>query len=269
MSNVYGVFSKPELSHLLPGELAAAVEAHRLTRVGTSWFVTPTADPAVVRAVARGARVGCLSGCRLLGVWTPPGCGQHLILPHRANRPADRSAIYHRARGAWPSTAVYPLEDCLLQVLTFHDAETGLMVLESAVNQRLIPPSLAPCLLGQAPKRRQARLNLFDPRSESGTETRVRLFLQGRRVHVRPQVHIAGVGRVDLLVGESLIAECDSHAYHSDYREDRRRDLAARALGYQVLRLSFDQVRYHWAETQRLLVSIIRTRKHSRPPRPL
>lgn len=269
MLNRHGVFSKSELSHLTPAELAEEVASQRLRRVGKSWYVAPTAVPEVVSAVAMGARVGCVSGCRLWGVWTPPACGQHVILPHRANRPTGSSVTFHRAEGSLPPFALFPLPDCLAQVLRFHNAETALMVLESAANQRLIPLSLATTLLEGAPVRRSTTLNLFDPRAESGTETRVRLFLQRRRVRVRPQVFVPGVGRVDLLVGESLIIECDSHAYHSDYREDRRRDLAARALGFQVLRLAFDQVMHDWIETQSLLIALIGTRRHLRAPSPL
>ena len=36
------------------------------------------------------------------------------------------------------------------------------------------------------------------------------MWLQQVRVQVRPQVQIPGVGRVDLVVGNSLIVECDT-----------------------------------------------------------
>lgn len=66
-----------------------------------------------------------------------------------------------------------------------------------------------------------------------------------------PQARIPGVGHVDLLVGESQIIECDGEVHHSgtQFRTDRARDLAARDLGYDVLRLSYEQIWVTWEET--------------------
>lgn len=88
---------------------------------------------------------------------------------------------------------------------------------------------------------------------------------------MRTQVSIAGVGRVDLLVGESLIVECDSEKHHAPgerYRMDRIRDLASRDLGYTTLRLRYDQIWYSWALTQRSLLAELATGRHRRPPVP-
>src|SRR5665647_786535 len=74
---------------------------------------------------------------------------------------------------------------------------------------------------------------------------------------VRPQVVIPGVGRVDLLVGESLIIECDSHAHHTgetNYRGDRRRDLSATADDYRVVRLTWEQCFLTWPTTTSCLL---------------
>ncbi len=62
--------------------------------------------------------------------------------------------------------------------------------------------------------------------SESGTESKVRLLLRTRRIGHRPQVYIARVGYVDLLVGDRLVVEIDGAAYHTgpEFEEDRRRD---------------------------------------------
>lgn len=90
---------------------------------------------------------------------------------------------------------------------------------------------------------------------ESGTETvfheRSRRI---RRLHdVRRQVTIAGVGRVDFLIGDRLVIEIDGFAYHSDpeqFEQDRRRDAALSALGYRVLRFSYHQVMSRWPEVE-------------------
>jgi len=74
---------------------------------------------------------------------------------------------------------------------------------------------------------------------------------------------------VDLLVGESLIIECDSHAHHTgetNYRGDRRRDLSATADDYRVVRLTWEQCFLTWPTTTSLLFTQLRTRRYLRPP---
>ena len=69
------------------------------------------------------------------------------------------------------------------------------------------------------------------------------------------------------LVGDQLIIECDSNAHHSSqvaYENDRRRDLLARDLGYQTIRLSYSQIWEYWASTQQSLLQYIRHRVHRR-----
>lgn len=142
------------------------------------------------------------------------------------------------------------------------------MVLESAVNLRKLPASSAWGLIRRAPVHTQRTLRFFDANAASGSETRVRLLLQQHRFSVRSQHEISGVGRVDLLVGRSLILECDSATHHSDHREDRRRDLAARELGYTTVRLSYSQIHHTWSNTRPRLLRILRTGRHLAPPLP-
>jgi very-short-patch-repair endonuclease len=171
---------------------------------------------------------------------------------------------------AWQEDAIsYDLVDCLRQVLHFHDVETSLIVLESACNLRLVSSAMVTELIHECPPRRARLLARFDPRAESGTETRVRLFLVRLGYPVRPQVVIQGVGRVDLLVGESLIIECDSRAHHTgetNYRADRARDLNATASGHHVVRLTWEQTFLTWPTTKSLLLMHLRTRRYLRPP---
>lgn len=143
------------------------------------------------------------------------------------------------------------------------------MVLESAVHKALLSTDLADTLIRAAPVHKQRTLRFFDGDAGSGSETRVRLFLQQHRYHVRSQQQIAGVGAVDLLVGRALIIECDSAAHHTDHREDRRRDLAARELGYSTLRLSYSQIHKTWSKTSAKLLRILRTGEHLTPPSPV
>lgn len=215
--------------------------------------------------------MGCLSGCDLHGVWTRPGEQLHLVYGEGCRPKNDDTVIWHQLNSPQPLDAVCCLEECLSHVLNEHDSEIGLICLESAANQGLISRTTAMSLIAAAPRRHAKTLALFDPRAESGSETKVRLFLRSLRVRLDAQVLIPSIGRVDLLVGDSLIVECDSDAHHSGPRvdPDRRRDMNAKRLGYDVIRLSYQQIWTTWEETSAYLVDVIRTRRHRRQVRPL
>ncbi|MHB1009402.1 MAG: endonuclease domain-containing protein [Propionibacteriaceae bacterium] len=247
-----------------------AIARGSLRRLSRGWYDAGGCSGDELAAAARGGRIGCLTALRDHGVWVPPTTHPHLITP-RWQR-AGVTGIHHPLpRGRlWEREAIrYDVVECLSQVLRHHDVETSLIVLESACHLRLVSEATVSELIAERPKPVTEQLARFDARSESGTETRVRLFLARLGYRVRPQVRILGVGRVDLLVGESLIVECDSHAHHTGeahYRGDRSRDLHAAALGYRVVRLTWEQVFLTWTDTQALLLQHLRTRRYRRPP---
>lgn len=100
-------------------------------------------------------------------------------------------------------------------------------------------------LFAALPRRYRRLRGLVDARAESGPETLMRLMARGLGCRVEVQVQITGVGRVDLLIDGWLIVECDSRAFHSTWEaqlEDRRRDLAAAALGFCILRFVAEDI---------------------------
>jgi very-short-patch-repair endonuclease len=105
---------------------------------------------------------------------------------------------------------------------------------------------------------------LFDGASQSGIETIARVALRRRRVRLRTQVPIPGVGHVDLLIGDRLVLELDGEEWHQggDFEEDRRRDLALVARGYLVVRASYRQVTESWPDVESALLTIIRRGDH-------
>jgi len=244
-------------------QLRSAVERGQLTRLSQGWYALPGADEEAQRALRLGTRLTCLSAARLHGAWVPLDPRRppwpHVAVRHGDPLPPRAGVVVHRLPTAgWTTNEpVLPLDRSLDQVLRFHSVETGLMVLESAVDRGLLSLRSAESLLGSQPLRKQgAGLQLFDPRSGSGSETRVRLWLQRRHHQVRCQVSIAHVGRVDLLVGKSLVIEVDSRAHHladENYAADHRRDLMLHALGFHRLRLTWHQVFDDWPATVRLL----------------
>lgn len=274
MSNP-GPFTRAQLTARGVGarQLKELLEQGRLRRVRTGWYADPFTPGAAVRAVQLGGRLGCLSACEVHGLWVPPHSDLHVVLNPGAKPPAvpPEDVQFHRL-AAPCATAVAPLEESVKHVLHRHDEETGLVVLESAVNHKLLHEADARHLLNVVPMRSRRSAQHFSPLAQSGSETRLRLFFQRRGFAVRPQAYIRGIGHVDLLVGESWIIEADSQAHHSAPRDvdvDCERDLTARRLGYTRDRLSYRQIWFTWAATQEWLLAMLRTRGQLRPPTPL
>lgn len=99
---------------------------------------------------------------------------------------------------------------------------------------------------------------------ESGPETLVRLILRGLGCDVDVQVQIPGVGRVDFVVDGWLIIECDSKAHHEGWdaqRRDRRRDIAAAALGYTTIRPLAEDLLYAYDATATAIRAVILARR--------
>jgi very-short-patch-repair endonuclease len=114
------------------------------------------------------------------------------------------------------------------------------------------------------PSSKRALLDLSDPDAQSGIETKVRLFLRSRRIPFRAQVAIAGVGRVDLLVGDRFVIELDGRAFHigAAFEEDRARDFELITRGYVVLRLSYRQVVHDWDRTRAGILALVARGEH-------
>ncbi|MFY9262268.1 MAG: DUF559 domain-containing protein [Actinomycetaceae bacterium] len=166
---------------------------------------------------------------------------------------------------SFPKGQLISLAEALAHVVECCDSETALIILESAVNHRMISLAQAQEISEQGKKGNRGIAKHLRAGAQSGSESRVRYFFQKNQVIVENQVLINEVGWVDLLVGEKLIIEFDSDAHHSariDYLNDRNRDKAAIAAGYLVVRLSYPQIWYEWEETQEFLMELVRKNKH-------
>ncbi|TDT32475.1 DUF559 domain-containing protein [Naumannella halotolerans] len=244
--------------------LHRAIAENRLLHIGHGWYATGTADPAVLGALRLGCRLGCLSVLRLHGVWTPPDSFTHVFF-RRNQPPRSPDRLDHRLQN-WPDRSPtmslwHSLESAVLR----HEAETAVIVLESAVEQKLITLADARTIAAIGQVKKQRILRRVRAGAQSGTETRLRLFFELRGVPVKIQVPIPDVGHVDLLVGDSLVLEADSRAHHShstSYATDRRRDLELRRAGFSVIRLTYLQVFGDWDRTSAALSQILRSRRH-------
>lgn len=263
----HGVRSFGQLMEVMSrGEIARRVATGELVRVSRGWYALPIANEQVMRALRAGGRLGCLNGCQFYGVWVPPHSDLHVAYAD-GTRPSPKPGVsFHPAGTSYPQGAMWPLEDCLVQASRHHDFETALIVLEAALNTQLLNRRQVQDVVAHLPVRRREVLRLLR-RAESGSETRVRLFFHQRNVPVRSQVDLEGIGRVDLLVGDRLIVECDSDEHHRSkeaHQNDRQRDLAARIQGFETIRLTYHQIWLDWEATRSSLLRLLRARRHIR-----
>lgn len=255
--------------------LAAVDAARRAGAVGCprrGWVALPSADPDVVGAVAAGARLGCASAAVVHGLWIPrKPSAPHLEVPQHSGRfdpghgMSSTDAIVHWAGSKWGR---YPLAvESVLGALTSAadcvDSETFVCLADSAMNQKLLSRAQ---LARALPSPRHVRLlRMTDSRADSGLETLARIRLRASGIQSAVQVEVGGIGRVDLLIGERLVIECDGSEFHDDpiSRDlDRERDLALAARGFLVIRLGYNQIMSDWLLSAAVIRSLVERGEH-------
>lgn len=228
------------------------------------WYASQSADPQVVRAVAAGGVLACASVLRRRQVWVLDSA-LHVRYSKRARRPGVRSCHPYRLDPPIAG-AVDPVDIAVASAANCLGAEGLVVVLDSMLNKQMIQPADARSIVTASPLAHLDLAARCDPKSESGTETIIRLRLRALGIELRTQVDIPGVGRVDFLVGDRLIIEADSKEHHLPrYQSDRTRDRVAISLGYLVIRLTYEDVVYRWDIVQADILTLIRRRKHRGP----
>lgn len=253
------VFRRAELLELglSDSRLRSAVSRGVMERIAPGWYALPGADPVVLRALRNGYRLTCIDALERHGLWVPYRGGTEARRAHayRYRRPniAPPGLVGHATgHQKWREPdAVASLPLALEHSLRCLDGETVAILLESAMNRRLLAPGDALRLLDNAPIRVRSRVGILSAASESGSETRVVRALRRHGYRVEQQVFVEGAGYIDAYVS-GLFLEIDGREHHSSpdaFNQDRRRDLALRRLGLQLLRLSYEQVWHDWSST--------------------
>lgn len=262
--------------------LRIAVAMGEAIRVRQGWYCTPDADPDDVAAFRVGGRLGCVSAAAAHGLWVKRTPKLHVeveVNSCRHRSPFDRHTRLRESNGLvtlhWhdtgsdrPSARASVLE-CLRSMAFCQSPELVVAAADSALRFGRISLAQWTALTSELPRRLRRLLDRVDARSESITESLTRFRLLGLGIDTRPQVRIAGVGRVDLLIGSRLVIEVDGWQYHSDperFEADRRRDARLSARGYRVLRFSYRQVMGSWSEVKAAILGAIARGDHL-PPR--
>ena len=245
-------------------QIARAVREGTMVRLRPGWLATANADPHVSAAVRSGGCVACASALRLRGIWVPEGLGADHI---RYSKRAGKTGC---TRFGGPAPVRHAVDDvqsafeCLLKCGT---AEDVIVVADSLLHLRSATRTELERWCEGAPLRIQRLLDKVD-RAESGTETMVRLRLRSLGITVRPQVSLWEGMRVDLLIGDRLVVECDSEQHHSSWAQqqaDRARDRELVARGYLPVRLTYRQIHDDWPAIERDILAIVRAGGHRWP----
>lgn len=260
--------------------LQRAVSTGELRRLRRGLYALADTEPDRVLAARFGGRLAGLSAAASFGLWGGWENRLHLVIPNNSARIPPRAGHDETGRRTiegrdvvlhWRDDAHdvesrwrVSLQRCIRQVLRWHDLETGLAVVESALAVRIIGTDELPRLarglhpaLGRAVVACRAG-------AQSGLETIVRLRLEKIGFVVERQSRVGNVGHVDLrIVGTRVIVEIDGYAFHSsrrEFTEDRRRDAEAAAQGLVALRFTSDQVEHRWPWVERMIVDAVAVR---------
>lgn len=240
--------------------LTQLVRGGTIERLRNGVFGVRPIDAAVRAATAHGGALDCVSVLREKGVWTlTDDTAPHVWLGHKGNAHAheDCRCVTHYYRGI-PPLGRTSLETALIHVRRCQGDETLFAAYESAWRQGLLTTALRRRIRAALPQSARWLLDIARPDADSGLESLLRLRLHLLGIRLECQVHIAGVGRVDFVIG-ALIIEVDGKENHAgDKRhKDLVRDAAASALGYETLRFNYAQVVHDWNRVQAAILAAL------------
>ncbi|MGV9196993.1 endonuclease domain-containing protein [Arcanobacterium canis] len=268
-----------ELGYQTQADIRHAITQGHLHKVARGWYTNsalPIPD-VYFAALLTNTQVACCSALSQHNIWIPPRQTEsiHLALTksqrytkitaarQRINSPivAHRGASWDLHTGWERDKLLMPLEPALEQAIHLHDPLTGIIAVESALNQGAISYAWVDHLCARLPSVKSKALLGASHLSESGSETKIAHFLRSHRFQFRQQVRLFPGMRVDFLRNRHVI-EVDGFEYHAGhhyYERDRERDLRLQEAGFTVTRLSFAQVWRDWERTAPRLLTVLRT----------
>ncbi|MEO5533800.1 MAG: type IV toxin-antitoxin system AbiEi family antitoxin domain-containing protein [Pseudolysinimonas sp.] len=244
-------------------DLTAGVRRGEIRRVRRAHYATPNAPRAAVDAVRVGGRLCGLSAAGTYGIWAGFGTVVHVAIP----RNASRLRVIRADGGVTPDISERPirlhwidaepnrecwrvsLADSLRASVSWSDHETAMACLDTAIDGAGLTSHALRAIFERESLASRLRAAAARSGCGSGYESIVVRRLERLGLPIRQQVVISGVGRVDALIGRSLVVEIDgveTHFTREAFEADRLRDATIVARGGAVIRLSTRRIREDW-----------------------
>ncbi|MFG6443966.1 DUF559 domain-containing protein [Microbacterium sp. P07] len=244
-------------------EIDRAVATGAATRVRRGVYSSPSACDDAVAAAVHGGALHCITAARHEGLWVLSDDTR----VHVGLRASDHSyphvdgctcVVHWDDRPTADAFGLPSIPRVLREILRCSGVEEFFVALESALRHQLIDRAGLDWLAAHSNDRGREALRLAKSDADSGLESLVRWRLRRRRLRVRTQVSIRGVGVVDLVIGERLIVEVDGRRNHdgpSLRHKDLVRDANAAVQGYVTLRFDYALVVHNWPLVERAILA--------------
>lgn len=247
--------------------LSTCVRRGEIHRIRDGIFAVPPVHEDVWSATAHGGALTCASVLRMSGVWVldPPEAPHVWLGPDRhAHAHDDCTCVSHFYSGR-PPLGRTNIETALVHFRRCAGDEAFFAAFESAWRKRLLSRAARSRVRAALPASARWLVDLARSDADSGLESLLRLRLHVLAIRLDRQVVIAGVGKVDFVIGGRLILEADGKENHdgeTKRHKDLVRDAAASRLGYETLRFDYAQIVHDWPSVQAAILAALR-RLHS------
>jgi hypothetical protein len=263
--------------------LTGAVQAGFLVRPRRDHYALPGTPTSIIQALRVGGRLSCVSALHLLGVFAMDASVPHIHLARSASRlrsPHSRFITLAESARADSVLHWWPLHydsdvldyrvgirDAVAHAIRCQQPWHAIATLDSVLNRGLLSRDRLTALFHQLPEAHGALLGQVDGRAEAGQESILRLLMWQLGLQCELQVHVSGVGRVDMLVEGILILEADSRLAHDGWElhvRDRNRDIDSARQGYMSLRPAYQRTMFDPAAVQEAVLALLSAWNHHR-----
>lgn len=279
LSTVGGVCTTSRATELIAQRELRALRARGALWVPLrGWTALGGVHNDVTRALELGGVVTCASAFRAHGLWTPHRDQGLHIRVHRETHSA-RLARARRADGVHvhrllgriaeqrPWDGIDSIRTSLAVATSCVSAVDVLAAADAALHLGKLRSEDLAELRRQLPKSRGRILAPATGLAGSGTESLFAAMLRRAGIRFVQQPELLPGEFFDFLIGTSLVVEIDSLAWHGSRAQmanDRRRDAELTALGYRVLRFTYEQVVFEPERVLRLVLGLVRRDVHER-----
>lgn len=249
------------------------------------WVALVDVRNEVTRALELGGIVTCVSALRMHGLWVPHGDTDLHVRPNRethsdrVSRTAGKSGIrlhrqHRRLADERPWDGVDGALAALVTATGCVSSTDATVAASSALASGLVQQDDLTDVALELPRRRRLLLEHATGQSGSGTESIFAEMLRRARIAFVQQPELLPGEYFDFLVGKSLVIEIDSLEWHgsrAQMAKDRSRDARLTALGYRMLRFTYEQVMFDPDGVMRTVLDLVRRNVHQRVllrPRP-